>query len=116
MENIVVDVPLFLLVSKSLSQKSTSRSASVLEAWKKVWTDVGWELVVLYLGDAIHHPRSGDITDAFENSSGDCSMSVQDRVRFCRWFEMAVSGGGWMADVDAFPLHTHPNKHGKEAP
>ena len=38
----------------------------MFEAWKKAWTDVGWELVVLNLGDVILHPRHRDTTDVFE--------------------------------------------------
>ena len=43
-------------------------------------------------------------------------MSMCDRMRFYRWFAMTASGGGWMSDLDAFPLHMDPTKHGKDLP
>jgi len=108
--------PVIFTYFEIIKSKSTSRSASVLEAWKKAWSDIGWEPVVLNLGDVMRHPRHRDIINVFENSSGEYSMSIYDRMCFYRWFAMAASGGGWMADIDAFPLHMQPSKYGKEIP
>merc|ERR1740139_1154550 len=47
---------------------SANPDTSLLDVWKKAWSDVGWEPVVLTLEDARKHPDYRRFIEAFESA------------------------------------------------
>jgi len=83
----------------------------LLDTWKNVWYDAGWEPVVLTLEDAMRHRHF----EAFDKLFDQAEFKTNKYNRFCfyRWLAMAtVEKGGWMSDYDTFPLHSFPEKDG----
>jgi len=93
---------------------SNSPDTSLLDVWKKSWSDAGWEPVVLTLEDARKHPDYRRFIEAFE--SAEYKLKDYDRMCFLRWLAMAMSGGGWMSDYDTLPLYARSSIDGHELP
>lgn len=93
---------------------SSNPDTSLLDAWKKAWSDAGWEPVVLSLEDARRHPDYRRFIEAFE--AAEYRLKDYDRMCFLRWLAMAMSGGGWMSDYDTFPIFSQPEIDGHNLP
>jgi len=97
---------------EQIDSRSTSGSAALVQAWKEAWYNAGWEPLVLNMDDVKRHPDYSKIMKLYDPEDKEYHMSIYDRFCFLRWFAMASSGGGWMSDIDAFPLHTRPEEDG----
>jgi len=81
--------------------------SSALELWKKSWFMYGWEPVVLTIQDAQRHFRYHEFLETLNSG-----VMFQDGAnapyfgRYMRWLAVAASGGGFMSDMDTFPLYS----------
>ena len=76
---------------------------ALLEAWKDLWTQAGWEPRILTLDDARKHPDYEKFSEAII-TKGNLYQGSYDYMCFMRWLAMAAHGqGGWMSDNDVFP-------------
>jgi hypothetical protein len=75
-------------------------NSALLLFWKQAWELAGWEPRVLTLQDAKQHP----LYESFQRELENLHMDEFGKFSLLRWLAMAASGGGWLADYDAFPL------------
>jgi len=94
--------------------KGNEKVLAELDNWKNAWSDAGWRPVVLTLADAERHHDYQKFHDEFENA--EYKLDKYNRMCFYRWLAMAVAGGGWMSDLDTFPLFSNPERDGKVLP
>jgi len=95
---------------KRTSSKSDQRLAR-LNDWKMAWSDQGWEPYVLTLEDAKRHHNYTKYINVLDSLGLKNPMNGRDEYIFLsimRWLAMASSGGGWMSNIDTFPLHLEP--------
>jgi len=85
-----------------------------LRNWKNAWSEAGWRPVILTLEDAKRHKNYQKFHDAFE--SAEYKLDKHSQMSFYRWLAMAVAGGGWMSDLDTYPLFSNPERDGKILP
>jgi hypothetical protein len=80
----------------------------ILEAWKELWTEHGWEPIVLDTSHAELHPSYKTHSQIFES---------KHYRHFRGWLAMAAMGtGGWMSTIDCFPLGISPDADGLQLP
>ena len=93
---------------------SHEMDAMDVEQWKSAWMEAGWHPVILNLDDAKKHPGFSD----FQGVVNDSAMKGIEYEQMCyyRWLAVAAAGGGWMADIDTYPLHIDPKIYGKSLP
>lgn len=72
---------------------------TVLELWKKNWTDHGWDARVLTEEVARRHLQFKPYQEAIEMLPIKNPMEYE-KACFNRWLAMAVNGGGMMVDMD----------------
>jgi len=94
--------------------KSNGEVLAELDNWKNAWSEAGWRPVVLTLEDAKRHNDYQHYHDTFMKA--EYKIDQYNRMRFYRWLAMAVAGGGWMSDLDTFPLFSNPEIDGKILP
>jgi len=83
--------------------------SSLLKVWKEVWSEAGWHPIVLSLADSRRHPEYHKFNTMLNNDDQFThGRSRYDYYCFMRWLAMAASGGGWMVDIDVFPLSMKP--------
>merc|ERR1712157_106848 len=75
----------------------------LIEIWKEAWYEAGWYPVVLTLEAAQAHPIYKEFEHLFMFAEN--KLHTYDRMCFYRWLAMAMSGGGWMSDMDTLPLN-----------
>uniref|UniRef100_A0A6U3QJU3 Alpha 1,4-glycosyltransferase domain-containing protein n=1 Tax=Ditylum brightwellii TaxID=49249 RepID=A0A6U3QJU3_9STRA len=80
----------------------------MLATWKKLWYDAGWDPVVLTDDDAKAHPDF----DKYEKEISKLKIGFYDHLCFHRWMAMSQNGGGFMADIDSYPLNMDPKEFG----
>jgi len=85
---------------------STERNDELVEMWKDRWYRAGWDPVVLSPEDAQRHPYYDDFIPIFRD--GQLKDDSYNQICYLRWLAMAASGGGWMTDIDTFPLNIMP--------
>merc|ERR1711957_772639 len=69
----------------------------VLDLWKELWQNSGWEPRVLTLDDAKNHPDYEIYRSLL--------LKLPNFVSYARWLAMAEHGsGGWMVEYDTIPL------------
>ena len=85
-----------------------------LEEWKRAWSRAGWKPVVLNVKDAKKHPIYNEFQGVID--SGANKESEYDKMCFYRWLAVAAAGGGYMADIDTYPLHMDPAIYGQNLP
>jgi len=78
----------------------------LIEAWKESWESAGWDTKVLRMADAERHPDFEKYEAILRNSA----MSEYNKLCYFRWIAMAANGGGWMSDMDTFPLEQAPEQ------
>jgi hypothetical protein len=88
------------------------QSVDLIDTWKKSWYDVGWEPHIVSENDARMVPEYQEIISML---SDEPMISPDVVFEFKRWLAMAGVGGGWMADVNAFPLN-YFIRHGRTLP
>lgn len=77
--------------------------AEMRAVWEDVWHEAGWEPKVLSLKDARSHP---DYV-RFERTLRDVPLGEKpafDRMNYLRYLAMSAVGGGFMSDIDVYPL------------
>ena len=75
----------------------------LLETWKDLWSQAGWEPRILTLDDAKKHPDFEKYSKAII-TKGNLYEGSYDYMCFMRWLAMTAHGqGGWMSDNDVFP-------------
>lgn len=74
----------------------------MIDTWKEEWEKAGWRTKILTMDDAMRHPDFKSMRDAviqvFEHD-------IYNQFCFYRYLAMALVGGGWMSDYDAFPTN-----------
>lgn len=90
------------------------RSPTDIEEWKKAWMEAGWQPVVLSLEDAIKHTKYHELKEILDR--GAIQKHDHEKMCFYRWLAVAVSGGGFMADYDVYPLDIDSNTYGRILP
>jgi hypothetical protein len=77
-------------------------NSALLHFWKRAWDEAGWETRVLTLQDAKQHP----LYQSFQQELDSLHVDEFGKLSLLRWLAMAAiaEGGGWLVDVDAFPL------------
>jgi hypothetical protein len=87
-------------------------SVDLLDNWKKAWFDVGWQPRVISDNDARLLPDYQELIGLLTSES----LIAPDAVlEYKRWLAMAAAGGGWMADINTFPLN-YFIRHGRTLP
>lgn len=87
-------------------------SVDLLDNWKKAWYDVGWQPRVISENDARLLPDYQELMGPLMSES----LIAPDAVlEYKRWLAMAGAGGGWMADINTFPLN-YFIRHGRTLP
>eukprot|EP00559_Dactyliosolen_fragilissimus_P001887 CAMPEP_0184864732 /NCGR_PEP_ID=MMETSP0580-20130426/15946_1 /TAXON_ID=1118495 /ORGANISM="Dactyliosolen fragilissimus" /LENGTH=288 /DNA_ID=CAMNT_0027363643 /DNA_START=119 /DNA_END=985 /DNA_ORIENTATION=- len=88
-------------------QPVNTGESDLLDAWKEVWQERGFETKILTMDDAMSYPRFNEIRDAILGKVGTGNVNTEryNEMCFFRWFAMVASGGGWMCDYDVFPLN-----------
>ena len=78
----------------------------LLLTWQREWRKAGWNPIILTLADAQNNVRYEEVMRTLENLPFPGDSGKQYNI-FCflRWLAMAYAGGGWMADMDTFPLN-----------
>lgn len=103
------DRPIMYTFYNTIAQNGSSDTPGdkeLLELWKEKWNEAGWDARVLNMDDAKNHPRYEEFAEKVEL----VPLRVHDLYnRFCfyRWLAVASVGGGWMSDMDVFPLNFH---------
>jgi len=84
---------------------------ALLDTWKEMWIEAGWEPRVLTLEDAQRHPDYEQYkSELIGTSANNLFEDSYDFMCFVRWLAMASHGqGGFMSDYDLFPLAVTPN-------
>jgi hypothetical protein len=88
------------------------QSVDLVDTWKKSWYDVGWEPRIVSENDARMVPEYQEIISML---SDEPMISPDVVFEFKRWLAMAGAGGGWMADINTFPLN-YFIRHGRTLP
>jgi len=81
----------------------------LITSWQKAWQESGWETRILSVADALMHPHLPVLKALLDENKVD----QYERMCFYRWAAMAAAvteEGGWMSDMDAFPLYIQPNE------
>ena len=78
----------------------------LLLTWQTEWRNAGWNPIILTLADAQNNVRYEEVMRTLENLPFPNESGKQYNI-FCflRWLAIAYAGGGWMADMDTFPLN-----------
>jgi len=80
-----------------------------LKLWQLSWKQAGWDAKVVTFNDALKHPNF----DVFERALGEIMPFGRrpEKMGYYRFLAMAVTGGGFLADVDVLPLwHLSPSQ------
>jgi len=88
---------------------NSKNDARLLESWKISWQGHGWEPRVLTMKEAMSHPDFSRLRSLVESQK----LSNYENICFYRWAAMAHAVpelGGWMSDMDTFPLHIKPEE------
>jgi len=92
--------------------KPNDPAVDLVETWKKAWFDVGWDPRIISENDCRMIPDYQDLMALLTDES----FLVPDAVaEYKRWIAMAGVGGGWMADLNTFPLN-YFIRHGRTLP
>eukprot|EP00521_Asterionellopsis_glacialis_P009514 CAMPEP_0195286960 /NCGR_PEP_ID=MMETSP0707-20130614/4217_1 /TAXON_ID=33640 /ORGANISM="Asterionellopsis glacialis, Strain CCMP134" /LENGTH=561 /DNA_ID=CAMNT_0040346665 /DNA_START=186 /DNA_END=1868 /DNA_ORIENTATION=- len=104
----------FQLRTDVSAKNAGSEHTDMIDAWKRSWTEAGWDPRILSLEDAKNHPDYEKYAVSISNTDNAHEGSY-DFMCFVRWLAMASHGkGGFMSDYDTFPLglqatHALPN-------
>lgn len=81
-----------------------------LIVWSNLWKKAGFKPIVLTMEDAKKHPDYEKYSKAIA-TSGNLYEGGYEHMCFMRWLAMAAHGnGGWMADIDLFPMGITPGE------
>lgn len=84
----------------------------LIENWRKSWYDMGWNPVILTPQHAADLPQYRELMAMIP----DGELIPEEAIRnYKRWMAMAAVGGGWMADINLFPLN-YFLRHGRDLP
>jgi len=89
-------------------ENSMAINNELLEAWNKTWDDAGWKTRILTMEDAYAHDGYVRLKKLISGQS----VSTYNKMCFYRWLAMAnvvPKNGGWMSDMDTFPLYINPD-------
>jgi len=101
---------MYAFFEMAYDDKASQEKVNVdVEEWKKAWKSAGWRPVILSLQDAKRHPKFNEFKEALDGSA-DKDIEYE-KMCFYRWLAVAISGGGFMADIDTYPLHIDPNNY-----
>ena len=76
--------------------------------WREAWYDAGFEPVVKSIDDAKKHELYQEFHFAFDSSK--FLLNCERKKDYLRWLAMIVNGGGWLSDLNTFPLNIHPSE------
>jgi len=70
--------------------------------WQLSWKQAGWDAKVITFDDALRHPNF----DTFERALSEIMPFGRrpEKMGYYRYLAMAVTGGGFLADVDVLPI------------
>lgn len=84
----------------------------LMENWRKSWYDMGWNPVILNPQHAMELPQYRQLMELIP----DDDLIPEEAIRnYKRWIAMASVGGGWMADMNVWPLN-YFLRHGRVMP
>lgn len=81
----------------------------ILRAWISSWQLAGWDTRILTMKEAKIHPSFPRFSALVHSAK----LSPYNEFCFYRWAAMAQAvpdRGGWMSDIDAFPLYIQPRE------
>lgn len=70
--------------------------------WRRRWSDIDIEPVVLNEHIARQHPFFAEFNDVVSRLPSN-NPAAYERACWLRWLALAVVGGGWMSDFDVMP-------------
>ena len=100
--------PIVFTFADGFPEDKIGSSTAELELWKRSWAEKGWEPFVLNLLDARRHPAYPELIKIFHQQQTPLGSFYE--ACYLRWLAIVASGGGWMSDIDVFPLHMPPEK------
>jgi len=95
--------PIIFTYSDGFPEDKVSRSVEEVNVWKIAWSAAGYEPFVLNTLDARRHPGYPELQNIFKQLKA--PLGAHNEACYLRWLAISSSGGGYMSDVDIFPLH-----------
>jgi len=81
----------------------------LVEVWKEAWSNAGFAPIVLSLQDVKRHPKYKYFLSILDRDHFQDGIDKINYFCLLRWIAMSVSGGGWLADYDIFPINIKPS-------
>lgn len=104
--------PIFTYVEQSAQYDPNDDTADLVENWRKAWYDVGWDPRVLDARDALRLPEYQELMSLITEPT---LIDEKAIVNYKRWIAMVSVGGGWMADINTWPMN-YFIRHGRMLP
>ena len=76
--------------------------------WREAWYDAGFNPIVKSIDDAKKHELYQEFHIAFDSSK--YSLDHERKKDYLKWLAMIVNGGGWLSDLNTFPLNIHASE------
>ncbi|KAJ8020310.1 hypothetical protein HOLleu_39873 [Holothuria leucospilota] len=87
----------------NIAEKDVKEHNDTINAWKRTWSQAGWNPRVLSEDDAKMHPEYDMLQKKFF-ALPTINQKEYEMACFLRHVAMAAVGGGWMSDYDVIPL------------